>query len=70
MANNTKVVNTLVRGVGNVVFYVQEIQKAGKDNVWNDAGFIVRVKHCRDGNAYPFDHCPTDDELKKLWRWH
>ena len=68
--NNTKIVNTSVRGVGNVVFYVQEIQKQSKDGKWNNAGFIARVKHSRDGNAFPFDNCPTNEELKKIWHWN
>jgi len=69
MANNIRVIDKQVRGIVNIVFYVEHMEKQTKDGVWHDAGWVVRVKHgSRD--PFNFDHCPTNDELKKLWRWH
>jgi hypothetical protein len=71
MANpSTRIVNQAVRGVGNVVYYVQRIEKLGKDTKYHDGGFAVHIKNVnRDKNPFPFDHCPSDEELRKLWSW-
>lgn len=65
-----KVTNTAVRGVNNVVFYVDTIfVQTTKDGPWLPSGYQVRIKHYNKNQPFPFDHYPTNDELAKLWRW-
>jgi hypothetical protein len=70
MANNIRTIGSRqTRGVGNVVFYVEQVQKQAKNEKWNDPEWMVRVKHYNKDSPFQFDHCPSDEELKKLWRW-
>ena len=68
MANNIKVIDRQVRGIINVVFYVEHIFTKSKDE-WNDSGWFVTIKN-RSHDPFHFDHCPTNSELAKLWAWH
>ena len=65
-----RVIDKQIRGVVNVVFYVQHVEKKSKEHGWQDAGWFVNVKHYNREAPFHFDHCPSQDELKKLWRWH
>jgi hypothetical protein len=67
----TKVMMTVPRAIGNVVFYVDHIGTQTKETgVWNVTSYMVRVKHYNNNKpAFPFDHHPSNEELARLWRW-
>jgi hypothetical protein len=65
-----KTVNTAVRGVNNVVFYVDTLSiQTEKNGAWLPHGYQVRIKHYNNNKPFPFDHYPENEELAKLWRW-
>lgn len=66
----TRVTNTAVRNINNVVFYVETLQyQDQKTHVWLPSGYQIRVKHYNQNKPFPYDHIPTNEELMKLWRW-